>query len=239
MVVTEMGIVPEYVLDTSLGGFAAAVAADILPFETALTAVIKQAEALETSCPQAGMMAILHSPGLYFENSLLNRNLELAAINFSSHFVVAGKPESLSNIQAFLKEKEISYQLLAVSQGFHSSLIDPAAAGYINFLNTLTLQEPRVSFISCSQANILPSIPQNYFWEIVRLPIQFQKTIQLLEESESYIYLDLGPSGTLATFVKLYLHNQSCSKSLSILTPFGQDVRNLERLKAVITDNVT
>jgi len=235
MVVTEMGIVPEYVLDTSLGGFAAAVVADVLPFETALTAVIKQAEVLETSCPQAGMMAILHSPSLYFENSLLNSNLELAAINFPSHFVVAGKPESLSNIQAFLKEKEISYQLLAVSQGFHSSLIDPAAAGCIDFLNTLTLHEPRVSFISCSQANILLSIPQNYFWEIVRLSIQFQKSIQLLEESASYIYLDLGPSGTLATFVKYNLDNQSRSKSLSILTPFGQDVRNLDRLKDVIS----
>jgi len=234
MVVTDMGIVPEYVLDTSLGGFAAAVTADVLPFETALTAVIKQAEALEVSCPQAGMMAILHSPNLYFENFLLNGNLELAAINFPSHFVVAGKPRALSNIQAFLKEKEISYQLLAVSQGFHSSLIDPAAAGYINFLNTLTLNEPRVLFTSCSQANILPSIPQNYFWEIIRLPIQFQKTVQILEESGSYIYLDLGPSGTLATFVKYNLDNQSRSKSLSILTPFGQDVRNLEKLKDVM-----
>ena len=158
----------------------------------------------------------------------------MAAINFPSHFVVAGNQEALSDIRALLKEKEISYQLLAVSQGFHSSLIDPAAAGCIDFLNTLTLHEPRVSFISCSQANILSSIPQNYFWEIIRLTIQFQKTIQILEESASYIYLDLGPSGTLATFVKYNLDNQSRSKSLSILTPFGQDVRNLERLKAVI-----
>ena len=180
-------------------------------------------------------MAILYFPYLYFENSLLNSNLELAAINFSSHFVVAGKSEALSNIQTFLKEKEISYQLLAVSQGFHSSFIDSAEADYTDFLTKLAFQKPRLSFISCAQARILPSLPQNYFWEIIRLPIQFQKTIQILERSASYTYLDLGPSGTLATFVKYNLHNQSCSKSYSILTPFGQDVGNLEKLKSILT----
>ena len=66
-------------------------------------------------------------------------------------------------------------------------------------------------------------------------PNDFDLTIQMLEKRASYTYLDLGPSGTLATFVKYNLHNQSCSKSFSILNPFGQDVRNLEKLKAILT----
>lgn len=231
--VMDSGIGPDRVLGTSVGGFAAAALSGVMTFETALTAVVKQAEAIETLCPSGGMMAILNSPDLFFKNPLFNQNLELAGINFPSHFVVSGKPESLSDIRVFLKEKAITFQLLDVSHGFHSSLIDPAAATYQHFLNTLVLHEPQIPFISCSDTYTLASVSQNYFWEIVRVPVQFQKTIDILEEQEHapYVYLDLGPSGTLATFVKYNLKNKSSgSKSLFVLNPFKDEVDINEKL---------
>ncbi|MEW5804471.1 MAG: acyltransferase domain-containing protein [bacterium] len=230
-VVMEIGINPDYVLGASLGGFAAAAIAGVIPFETALTAVVRQAEALETLCPQGGMMAVIHSPDLFFENPLFHEHLELAAVNFPSHFVVSGDRKSLSDIQILLEEKKIIFQMLDVSRGFHSSLIDPAAAAYKNFLNTLVLDDPNICFISCSHANVLPFLPRDYFWETVRAPIYFQKTIQVLEEQAPYLYLDLGPSGTLASFVKYNLSEKSTSRSLPLLNPFGQDLKNLSRLK--------
>jgi trans-AT polyketide synthase/acyltransferase/oxidoreductase domain-containing protein len=235
--VIDSGIEPDQVLGTSVGGFAAAALAGVMSFETALTAVVRQAEAIETLCPHGGMMAILDSADLYFEDSLLseNENLELAAINFPSHFVVSGKPESLSDAQISLKEKKITSQLLDVSHGFHSSLIDPAAATYKEFLNTLVLGKPQIPFISCSHTYTLASIPQNYFWEVVRAPVQFQKTIDALEEHAPYFYLDLGPAGTLATFVRYNLKNKSSgSKSLFVLNPFKDEVNIAEKLKDLI-----
>ena len=104
--VIDSGIEPDQVLGTSVGGFAAAALAGVMTFETALTAVVRQAEAIETLCPPGGMMAILNSPDLYFENPLFNENLELAGINFPSHFVVSGKPESLSDIQDLFKREK-------------------------------------------------------------------------------------------------------------------------------------
>jgi acyl transferase domain-containing protein len=232
-VVMDMGIEPTHVLDSSLGGFTAAAVAGVLSFEEALTAVVEQAKALETHCPPGGMMAILHPVHLYFDDPLLYEHLELAGINFPNHFVVSGRPEALSDIHGYLKNKKISLQLLPISHGFHSSLIDSAADTYQKFLDTLTLQRPKVAYISCSQANILPSIPQYYLWEVVREPVHFQKTIQLLENRASYTYLDLGPSGTLAAFVKYNLTPQSRSKSIPVLNPFGHDMKNLEVLKSI------
>lgn len=236
-VVIGMGIEPDYCLGVSLGGFAAAVLAGVITFEEALTAVVRQAEALEASCPPGGMIAVLHSPSLYYENPLFHENLSLAAVNFPSHFVVSGSQKQLSDIQTFLQEKKITFQWLAVSHGFHSSLIDPAAAPFRNFLKELVLREPRIPFISCSPAHILPSIPRDYLWETIRMPVQFQQTIQLLEEHAPYLYLDLGPSGTLATFVKYNLGRESSSRSLSLLNPFGQDSRNLIRLKDILSSS--
>lgn len=44
------------------------------------------------------------------------------------------------------------------------------------------------------------------------------------------MYIDLGPSGTLANFVKRNLTPDSESKVHTILTPFGQDVRKLQKV---------
>ena len=72
-----MGLEPDFILDASMGGFTAAAVAEVLPFETALTAVIEQAKSIEALCPQGGMMAILHTARLYFETPLFYENLEL------------------------------------------------------------------------------------------------------------------------------------------------------------------
>jgi trans-AT polyketide synthase/acyltransferase/oxidoreductase domain-containing protein len=55
--------------------------------------------------------------------------------------------------------------------------------------------------------------------------------VQALENKQAYVYLDLGPSGTLANFVKYNLASHSQSKSFPILTPFGQSLPNLEKVK--------
>lgn len=233
-IVMDMGIEPDYVLDTSLGGFTASVIAGVLTFEAALAAVIEQAKVIENLCSQGGMIAVLHSPEIYYENPLFYENLEMVGINFPSHFVVSGKTQSINLVRNFLKEQKISFQLLAVSHAFHSSLIDTAAGTYKHYLKKLILQDPKISYISACYADVLPSIPQFYYWEFVRAPIQFQMTIQRLEEKGPYIYIDLGPSGTLATFVKYNLNRASTSKSIPTLVPYGADLKILERLKIVV-----
>ena len=230
-VLLEMGIEPDYVLGTSIGEFTSAALADVMTVEESLAALIKQAEILETHCNDGGMLAILHDPSLYHETPYIYENSELASVNFHSHFVISGQIDRLKSIAQCLKEHCISYQLLPVSQAFHSSLIDPAAEIYTEYLNQKSYKPPQIHFISCTYATVLTKINTGYFWEVVRKPIEFQKTLRELEKSGNYIYLDLGPSGTLANFVKYNLPENSGSQSLAILSPFGQDLNNLRRVE--------
>jgi acyl transferase domain-containing protein len=105
----------------------------------------------------------------------LFKNSELASVNFHSHFVVSGKPEPLKDIENFLQEKNMPYQSLPVTMGFHSALIEPAAPIYTDFLKQKTYQPPKISFISCVYADILTSLAQNYLWKVIRKPILFQQ----------------------------------------------------------------
>lgn len=233
-VIIAEGIQPDYVLGTSLGEFAAAVFADILSFETALTAVVKQAQLLEKHCPSGSMLAILSTPNLYYDNSFLHNKSELAAINCPLHFVVSSEANHLSALEIYLVQNSISFQRLAVNHGFHSSLIDAAAVDYQHFINQQSLRSPMLPFISCAKPSPSTTISRQHFWNSIRLPIQFQAILENLEKESSYYYIDLGPSGTLATFVKYNLSNASASEFFPILTPFGGDLNKLTKAMVLL-----
>lgn len=226
-------IVPDMVLGTSLGEFVAAVVAGVINFESALYAVIKQAEFLER-CPTGGMLAILDTPSLYQSQAYLYENSELAAINFNSHFLVAGSNEKLQFIIKKLNENNILSQMVTVSRPFHSSVIDSAKEPFLNSIENLVINDPTLPYISCEKGGILHSIKNDHFWNIARKPILFQSAIEQLEKMQPAIYIDLGPSGTLATFVKYNLLPGSQSSQYAILTPFANDIKNLETVSNLL-----
>jgi acyl transferase domain-containing protein len=223
------GVQPAAVLGASMGEFAAATTAGILNLESALTAVIKQAESLENHAERGGMLAILSHSELYQEKFYLSQLSELAAVNFPGHFVVAGKTNALEEIKAKLSEENIVSQLLPVSFAFHSSLIDTAKADFLTSISTLSTHPARIPFISCTEAQSI-SPTQTHWWDIIRKPILFQQAIQQLEDNQAMIYVDVGPSGTLATFVKYCLPATSASSSMTVLSPYGQVDKNLNQL---------
>jgi len=230
-VLLNNNIIPDRVLGSSLGEYAAGVFAGLWTFETALQTVIHQAQLLETNCAKGGMLAILSSPKLYDDNKILHEHSEIAAVNFNSHFVVAGKPEGLKMIESFLTARQISFQALAVSQAFHSTFVDPAKLPYLDFLQQQSLSSVTMPFISClnTQYHLSP-IPHEHFWDVLRKPIQFQDTIKALEKEGSYYYVDVGPAGTLATFVKYNLTGEHESRTLALMSPFINDMKNIENL---------
>lgn len=234
-VLLECGVEPDFVLGTSMGEFVSAAISGSMDVKGTLTLLLKQAELFESHCSEGGMLAIIHHSGLYNETPLIYSNSELVSVNFDSHFVVSGNNSKLKIIERFLKEKSIIYQELPVSHGFHSSLIDSAATIYINFLKKYSYRNSQIPLVSGLYGNVVTSLSNDYFWNIAREPIQFPKAIQELENIGSHIYLDLGPSGTLANFTKRNLDKSSQSESYAIITPFNQELRNLERIKGIFS----
>jgi len=226
-------IQPNFVLGASLGEFVAASIAGVIDVEDAIEIILKQAEIIESNCKDSNMLAIIYNPNLYYENPILFKDTEFVALNYDSHFVISGEKKSLLKICSFLDEHEIIHQMLPVSFGFHSSYIDAAKAEYISFLKMKSFNKPTIGFISCLSGDQLTEISENYFWDVVRKPIQFQKAIRRLEKVYECIYVDLGPSGTLANFAEHNLNRDSGSQCYSILTPFNEEIKNLRKIEAL------
>jgi len=219
-------IQPDMVLGASMGSFAAAAVAGFIGVDDALTAVIEQARALEEWSEPGGMTAVLADPAL-FADDFLHARSELAAINFSSHFVVAAKRTELAEIEAALKKDNVTHQRLPVSFAFHSQWIDRARDPFASFMRSIRLTPGRLPLVCCDQAAIVSAVSGEYFWDVVRRPIRFRETVALLERQGPHRYIDVGAAGTLATFLKYGLPAGTRSTVHSILTPFGGDRKNL------------
>ncbi len=233
-VMIEEGIQPDYVLGTSMGEFASLAAAGVMSSEKLLEAVLKQAELIESLCSEGSMIAIMGDYKLYEQLTLLHENSHLASVNYDSHFVVTASVDRVGAIESCLKEMDILYQVLPVSYGFHSLLIDRAAEEYKKFIEYNTYGSPQIGFVSCVSGSVLTQIPQDYLWDVVRQPINLPKAVKELEASNTCMYIDLGPSGTLAGFVKRNLGGSTRSETYSVMTPFNRDMENLNGLLDIL-----
>jgi bacillaene synthase trans-acting acyltransferase len=229
----EMGVRPDMVLGASLGSFAAAAVAGFIDVEDALSAAIRQATALEEWCEPGGMIAILADPALFAEEFFRGRS-ELAAVNFSSHFVVTAKGRELATIESELKGRTIGYQRLPVSFAFHSRWIDEAKVPFVSSMRSVARKQNRLPLVCCDQAAMVAELSDDYLWNVVRHPIRFRETIARLEQQGPRRYVDVGPAGTLATFLKYGLPATTTSTVQSILTPYGLDQKNLAAVSASI-----
>lgn len=229
----EKNINPDYVMGISLGELVVAAATQVLSFEEALFAVIKQAEILENYTKKGSMMAILHAP-IIFHQENIKAFVELAGINFNSHFIVSGSKEGIKKTELLLQKDDIVVQTLAVSHAFHSGCIDPAKDIYLDSIEQLTFKSPILPWISGCKEEVQPIMKSEYLWEAIRLPMLFQNIIQKLESQGNYIYLDLGPAGTLANFVKYNLHSHSKSQAWPLSTPFCSNLQNINMIKELI-----
>lgn len=227
------GIEPDLTLGASLGSFAAAVVAGHMGAEDAMIAVVKQALVLESSCEEGGMIAIMADPSLYEERFLSERS-EMAGINFSTHFAVSAKWRDLDAIEAALKERDVVYQRLPVRFAFHSRWIDSARERFTSLMRSIPIGKGDLPLACCEQATTLTYLPDDYFWPVVRNPIRFRDTVAHLERCGAHRYIDVGPSGTLATFAKYALPQNTESTAHPILTPYGHDLKNLAALLAMV-----
>lgn len=225
--VIGLGIEPECTLGASLGTFAALAVAGRVGMEDALGMVVRQAQAIEAHCPRGGMVALLAPPRLYEDSPFLQARSVVAGRNFDSHFVLSAPQPNLAAIQAYLLRAGVSHQVLPVHYPFHAPWIEPLRGPLAASGDGVRWHDSATPVVCCALGGVLGAVPQDYFWTVAREEIAFMRTLLQLEQLGPFDYLDLGPSGTLANFVKPLLAEGSTSRGVVFMTPFGRDTEVL------------
>ena len=195
-----------------------------------MVALIKQAELVEYCVPRGQMLAILDSADLMDRHPEAFRRCTAAAYNSPRNFVVSASTEALMQLQQFLKAREILFVELPVDYPFHSAQMDSLRSVSEAILSRVPLSAPQIPIITAQQGGLLQEPTARHMWNVTRNLVDFAKTIRQLERSGPYFYVDLGPSGSMATAVKYNLESGSQSELLTISSAFGHECKNVELL---------
>jgi acyl transferase domain-containing protein len=229
-VLLRRGLRPDYLLGYSLGEYVCLVIAGSISFEDALVTVIKQAELVEYCVPRGQMLAILDSVDLVERHPEAFRKCAVAAHNTPRNFVVSATIGALTQLQLFLKARGILFVELPVDYPFHSPEIDVLQTVSEAIFSRVRYSEPGIPIVTATEEGFLSKSFVKHMWGVTRNLVDFVKTIRRLEASGPYLYVDLGPSGGMATAAKYILPGDSQSELLTGSSPFGHEIKNIESL---------
>ena len=134
-----------------------------------------------------------------------------------------------------LTNKDILCDILPVSHAFHSSYINAVEPYYKDLLATIHHTPPQIPVFSSLYATQIFTLLPEYFWDVVRKPMNFAQTIQTLEASGPHQYIDVGPGGTLANLTKRNPYLNALTRCYTILSPFHQDVKNMAQVTQMLS----
>lgn len=228
------GINPDGVWGCSLGEFVALTAAGVLSLEDTIDVITYQTKSLKKQeKKESCMVAVLDHVSLFPKMKEVGE-VELAAVNCEDHFVISGMPEEIIKVNTYLKEHKIFSQKLPVNFPFHSSKMDEMKSSYQDSFAHIKLKQPEILMISGINGLLLTEVEPEYLWNIIRQPVNVMKASDTISKLGRITYIDAGTSGTMAGFMKKNLVKEKEKDVHMIITPFGNDMNNLENLMRVM-----
>ncbi|MFI6209901.1 acyltransferase domain-containing protein [Streptomyces sp. NPDC051041] len=216
------GFEPELVLGAGLGEVVAATVAGMFDPEECLRSLLDQVALFEAQCPRGGMLAVLADAALVDRDPAL-AGAHLAAINAPDDFVLAGPADRLDAIERHLTASGVLCRRLPVLFPFHSPLIDGVRGAFTKLVGALTPRPATIPLICGTTGAEVHHRDPDHFWQVLREPFDLSRALEPLLARDDLLFLDLGPSGSMADLVRARLPRGSRSRVLPLLFPFARD----------------
>lgn len=226
----ESGIQPDCLLGYSLGELGAAAISGAIEIGDALKLSIDFANILNRESPAAGMLAIMGELQLMEAHPDWFESCWISSINFTNNFVVGGLREDIAQLKYVLDRHGVVTHLLPVNFGFHTPLLEPLRPSFMKLAENLRFAPAKYPLISSLNGGLVKKFSSSHLWSVVRHPVIFDKTITKLQAERTSTFIDVGPSGTLATFGKYISNNKSASTFIDVINQFGRDIDSVEKV---------
>ncbi|MDH5394004.1 MAG: amino acid adenylation domain-containing protein, partial [Gammaproteobacteria bacterium] len=198
----EWGLQPAAMIGHSIGEYVAACVAGVFSLEDALWIIANRAKLMQ-QMPAGSMLAVRLS-----EQQLkpyLGDGVSLAASNAPAICVVSGPDDRLAEFEKTLKAAAIETIPLHTSHAFHSEMMQSVVQPFTDIVAQVQLKQPEIPFISSLTGSWInqEQVTEPAYWaQQLRHAVQFSQGIRELQKEDGRIYLEVGPSNTLATAVR-------------------------------------
>jgi acyl transferase domain-containing protein len=138
----------------------------------------------------------------------------------------------VAQLERRLNREGIVCQRLPVNYGVHTELIDPVEEQVRGVLGTASFAPPQIPIVSSASTDRVGAVTADGLWAAMRSPVEFAQTIEKMTAACDATFIDLGPSATLATFMRYILPPGSGSAQVHTINRFGQDLKSLSEFQA-------
>lgn len=233
-VLMEKGIIPDMLIGYSLGEITSQVVSGSVSLEDGFLIAIESAKVLEADACDGAMMSVLAPESELQQHKDLFTNVMVAGDNFSDNRVYSGAREDILRLQKSLKEHGVVTQLLPVKYAFHSPLMEQHRSALMSVASKVNYRTPSIPILSCVDSKLCDTPEPQYIFDIFSKKVLFSHTIsQHIRQGDS-TYIDVGPSGTLATFAKYSGASEYGCKAFEVMNPFGKNCLTLDTLLEVV-----
>ena len=195
------GIAPAVVLGHSLGEYAAACVAGVLPLADALRVVVERGR-LMASLPGEGAMVAVFAPESMVLSQMagVDSTLAIAAVNGPEHVVISGASAPVAALVERLARQGIRTRPLRVSHGFHSPLVEPALEPFARVLASVRFGSARCAVVS-NLTGLLAApdeLAQPAYWlRQMRQPVRFAEAVRTALAQGVTHFIEIGPHPVL------------------------------------------
>jgi acyl transferase domain-containing protein/acyl-CoA synthetase (AMP-forming)/AMP-acid ligase II/surfactin synthase thioesterase subunit/acyl carrier protein len=224
------GIIPKVLLGHSLGEITAACLAGCMTVDETMSLVIVRGKLMMNAPGHGGMLSVLaghdHLRSIVDLDAL---ELDIAAINGESITIVSGPMASICVLEDMLKKRHINNGRLNVVHAFHSRMMDPILDEFEQAAAKIDYKAPMLPLISSVTGKAMLMAPSASYWrQHLRGCVQFNSAIdQILNDTSSGIFIEIGPGKTLTTCVK---HHRNVSKNAVLCQSLNDEALGLSTI---------
>jgi acyl transferase domain-containing protein/acyl carrier protein len=231
----DWGVRPTAVLGHSVGEYVAACVAGVFTVEDGLRLLAERAR-LMGALPRGGAMASIMAPTATVESALQGRaGVAIAAINGPTSTVISGVESEVAAVADGFQRKGIATRRLDVSHAFHSPLMEPVLAEFIEAARGIAFGSPEIDLIVNVTGDVADAkvTTPDYWAKHIREPVQFERSIKTLHGLGYRRCVEIGPSAVLAAMAPQCIAADDVTWVPS-LRRGGDDMREMLRAAATL-----
>lgn len=198
------GVKPVCLIGHSLGEYVAACIAGVFDLEQGLRLIVDRARFMQQAPGQGGMAAVFASARQVQRLLSGFPALAIAAFNSAENQVVSGEQTELTRFLQCCDDQGLEHTRLATSHGFHSPCMQPVLTAFADSFSELQLNGASVPIIANLTATLETECyaQADYWLQHLRQPVQFQQSVDTLQQLGVDLLLEIGPKPVLTGLVR-------------------------------------
>ena len=208
----SLGVEPVAMIGHSVGEFAAAALAGVMPLADAARLVARRGRMMQ-ALPGGSMLSV--RLGAAELRARLPDALSLAAENAPNASVVSGDTDAIEAFRATLEAEGVACRLLHTSHAFHSAMMDPVLDAFRAEVAAVPLATPRMRIVSTLTGLPLTdaeATSPDYWARHMRHTVRFSPALSHVLEDGTHAFLEVGPRPSLALLARQ--HAQSRGRTI-------------------------